>query len=187
MYNGAFEKIKLNYRAQKCCQHGKAARYDRQNQPGSLKEKDHPNQRGLLQAHPCRLFLPESVESAHTSQWSAFKIDPLIILNILQKAFWRKPWPSPTWWFTVVLDLSELVSASSKGGRFRLFMSSLFLNILHMMGVIQAKVVKDRKPALSRGWDLDMETPTSIRSAPDKMFYNSHRSHWKRTVFDYKC
>lgn len=25
------------------------------------------------------------------------------------------------------------------------------------MGVIQAKVVKDKKPALSTGWDLDMK------------------------------
>ena len=56
-----------------------------------------------------------------------------------------------------VSDLSPLASATSKVDRLRELMSSLFLNKAHIMGVIQAKVVKDRKPALSKGWDLDME------------------------------
>lgn len=63
-----------------------------------------------------------------------------------------------------VSDLSPLVSATSKGDRLRQLMSSLFLNMAHIMGVIQAKVVKDRKPALSRGWDLDIETSPNINS-----------------------
>lgn len=50
--------------------------------------------------------------------------------------------------------LSPLVSATSNGERVREHMSSLFLNMAHIMGVIQAKVANDMKPALSTGWDL---------------------------------
>lgn len=68
-----------------------------------------------------------------------------------------------------VSDLSPLVSATSKGDKLTELMSSLFLNMAHIMGVIQAKVVKDRKPALSTGWDLDMQTPLNIRSVMGKI------------------
>lgn len=51
-------------------------------------------------------------------------------------------------------DLAVFTAALSKGERFRLSRSSLFLKRAHIMGVIQAKVAKDRKSALSTGWDL---------------------------------
>lgn len=68
-------------------------------------------------------------------------------------------------------DLSPLVSAMSIGDRLRALMSSLFLNTDHIMGVIQAKVEKDRKPALSTGWDLDMKIPLNISSASTVFVY----------------
>lgn len=55
------------------------------------------------------------------------------------------------------VDLSVFTSAPSKGESFRLSKSSLFLKTAHIMGVIQAKMVKDRNPALSTGWDLSQE------------------------------
>lgn len=57
-----------------------------------------------------------------------------------------------------VLDLSPLGSEASKVDSLRELGSSLFLNKAHIVGVSQEKVAKDRRPALSRGWGLDMET-----------------------------
>lgn len=74
-------------------------------------------------------------------------------------------------------DLFALVLASSEGHRLRLSMSDLFLKIFHMIGLIQAKVVKDRKPALSRGWELDTETSTNKRSALDKICHVMYVIH----------
>lgn len=51
-----------------------------------------------------------------------------------------------------------LTSASSKGESLRPSKSSLLLKKAHIMGVIQANVVKDRKPALSTGWGLQQGT-----------------------------
>lgn len=59
-----------------------------------------------------------------------------------------------TWAKAKATHLSPLVSATSNGERLREDKSSLFLNMAHIMGVIQAKVVNDKKPALSTGWDL---------------------------------
>lgn len=56
-----------------------------------------------------------------------------------------------------VLDLSPLGSEASKVDSLRELGSSL-LNKAHIVGVSQEKVAKDRRPALSRGWGLDMET-----------------------------
>lgn len=55
-------------------------------------------------------------------------------------------------------DLVVLTSDSSKGESLRPFQSSLLLNAAHIMDVIQAKVAKDRKPALSTGWGLQEGT-----------------------------
>ena len=55
-------------------------------------------------------------------------------------------------------NLFPLVSAPSRADRLMEPMSTLFLNMAHIIGVIQAKVANDKNPALSTGWDLDRKT-----------------------------
>lgn len=52
-------------------------------------------------------------------------------------------------------DLFALMSATSKGDRCRSDVSSPFLNMAHILGIIHRKTEDDIKPALSTAWDLD--------------------------------
>lgn len=168
IYKGCY----ITHWAKKCRHHGKNTDEDWQDQPGSLKAKDCANQRGFLQAFLCHLFLPESLQPAKVGviSFSSFLFFP-DSLNLSTYIIFHKDANVQLFqllqmllhWKTAekyepaegVSDLSPLVSATSNADRPREDMSSLFLNMAHIMGVIQAKVVKDRKPALSTGWDLD--------------------------------
>lgn len=102
-----------------------------------MEANDGPHQRGLLQAHLGHFLLPQLLEPAGRKQ--------------SRSKAWTRGAPSR---LHRGPDLAAFTSAPSRGEIFRLSRSSLFLKMAHIMGVIQAKVVKDRNPALSTGWDL---------------------------------
>lgn len=153
-------KLRFIYRAQKGCYHGDNSSYGRQNQSGSLEANDHSNQRGLLRAHLRHLFFPQLLEPADPKESqsepsTAGSPPQTAVTPDVMRITETKP------------DLVVLTSASSKGESLRLSQSSFLLNAAHIMGVTQAKVAKDRKPALSTGWGLQEGTTTA--STPEHL------------------
>lgn len=168
----------MTHRAQKCWNHGKNTNNDRNNQPGSLKVKGHTNQWGFFQTPLCHFFIPESLKPArhlqsgptHPAVCFSFKYYRYLVnfkyFSNCHYVFGFWLW-SPWLIFGYVVfkseynmkrkDLCALVSAISKGDNFSSEMSSLFLKMDHIKGVILAKVMKDRKPALSTGWGLNIK------------------------------
>ncbi|KAG7236956.1 hypothetical protein INR49_032963 [Caranx melampygus] len=69
------------HRPNKSSHHEKNTNHDRHYQPGSLKTKDHTNQRGFLQAYPRHFVLPESLKPAGNQKTVPLQVKdlPLII------------------------------------------------------------------------------------------------------------
>lgn len=77
------EDLWRTHRAKKGRHHGEDPDGDWQDESGSLKTKDHSDQRGVLQAFLLHLFLPESLQSAETNRGS----DPT---NVFKTRCWKK-------------------------------------------------------------------------------------------------